>query len=208
MAEGYTTVAAAVEHELEIRKSRFRCLIAPADTEETAREWIAARRTEHWNANHNCTAFVLGADSSVQRSSDDGEPSGTAGVPMLEVLTRRGLTYVVAVVTRYFGGVKLGAGGLIRAYGQSVSDTADRARLVRWEPRLTVAVTADHQLAGRLENDLRTAGYVLADVTYTADVTFQVAIIPDQLDRFTAWLDEATSGGAAWEPGDTTYHQV
>src|SRR5215203_5363827 len=106
--EQYVTVAGEGVHETEISRSRFLCALAPAATEEEAQEFIARIRKEHPGANHNCWAYVIGADGSVQKASDDGEPGGTAGVPMLQMLTRREIRYTVAVVTRYFGGTKLG----------------------------------------------------------------------------------------------------
>lgn len=118
MQDEYRTVPREGVHETEVNRSRFLCALAPAATEEEAQEFIARIRKEHPSANHNCWAYVIGADASVQKASDDGEPGGTAGLPMLQMLTRRDMRYVVAVVTRYFGGVKLGAGGLIRAYGE------------------------------------------------------------------------------------------
>ncbi len=107
--------------EEEIKKSRFICQIKRVTTEEEAREFITAVKKEHYKATHNCSCFILGEAATIKRSSDDGEPSGTAGVPMLTVLENAGLTNVAAVVTRYFGGIKLGAGGLIRAYAGSVA---------------------------------------------------------------------------------------
>ncbi|MGI8483765.1 MAG: YigZ family protein, partial [Thermomicrobiales bacterium] len=117
----YRTVAGSGSHELEIKKSRFICTIARVATDEDARAFINGLKKQYWDANHNCSAYVIGDRGQAQQSSDDGEPTGTAGVPMLSVLQKQGLTDTVAVVTRYFGGTLLGAGGLIRAYGQSVS---------------------------------------------------------------------------------------
>jgi uncharacterized YigZ family protein len=116
---------------------------------------IAGRRKEHYGARHHCSALILGTAGGLQRSNDDGEPSGTAGLPMLEVLRRRAVTDVVAVVTRYFGGVLLGAGGLVRAYSGSVAAALDDAVLLRLVPRTTWALTADFIRGGRLENALR-----------------------------------------------------
>ncbi|MDX5574600.1 YigZ family protein, partial [Streptomyces sp. ID01-9D] len=108
MQEQYRTVARAGVHESEINRSRFLCSLAPAATEQEAQDFIARVRKEHPTATHNCFAYVIGADASVQKASDDGEPGGTAGTPMLQMLTRREVRYAVAVVTRYYGGVKLG----------------------------------------------------------------------------------------------------
>ena len=125
MQDEYRTVARAGVHETEVNRSRFLCALAPAATEQEAQDFVAAVRKEHADATHNCFAYVIGADAAVQRASDDGEPGGTAGVPMLQMLLRRDMRYVVAVVTRYYGGVKLGAGGLIRAYGGAVGEALD-----------------------------------------------------------------------------------
>ncbi|WP_279580857.1 YigZ family protein [Fodinicola feengrottensis] len=165
------TIAVAVDIETQARKSRFLCLLAPVESEAAAREVVAQRRRAHHGAGHHCSAFMLGPSGQLQRSSDDGEPAGTAGMPMLEVLRGRGLTDVVAVVTRYFGGVLLGTGGLIRAYGGAVSAAADTATIVRRRPVHTVVVTIDHQHAGRLENELRASPYTVDSVDYSAVVT-------------------------------------
>ncbi|PDM36799.1 YigZ family protein, partial [Bacillus cereus] len=101
-----------------IQKSRFICYVSRATTEEEAQEFIQKIQKQNWNATHNCSAYLIGEQDQIQKANDDGEPSGTAGVPMLEVLKKRGLKDTVVVVTRYFGGIKLGAGGLIRAYGK------------------------------------------------------------------------------------------
>ncbi|MDQ0615698.1 putative YigZ family protein [Microbacterium sp. W4I4] len=173
-----STIAAAVEHELVIRKSRFLTHIAPVVSPEQADETIAAIRKRYWDARHNCSAQVTGLDGDRARSSDDGEPSGTAGMPMLEVLRRRELTDVVAVVTRYFGGIKLGAGGLVRAYSSAVSEALDQASLVdrRVLAQLTIAVP--HADAGRFDNLLRDwthrSGAVLGEARYESDAVFEV----------------------------------
>lgn len=149
------TIAGAVEHEISVRKSRFLTRIEPVSSVEHAETVIAGIRKRAWDANHNCTAMVTGLLGDQARSSDDGEPSGTAGVPMLEVLRRRELTDVVAVVTRYFGGVKLGAGGLVRAYSSAVSETLDLSTLLRRASLMQVTIEVPHADAGRYDNLLR-----------------------------------------------------
>ncbi|MBB5433252.1 YigZ family protein [Nocardiopsis composta] len=202
------TISRDGEHELEIRKSRFICAMARVGDEEQARAFIAERRRLHWNAAHNCTAYVLGPDGEVQRSSDDGEPSGTAGVPMLEVLRHREITDAVAVVTRYFGGIKLGAGGLIRAYGGAVSAAVDELGLLERRRLLVVAVMADYLHAGRLESDLRSSPYPVRSVEYGADVRIDVALPEGGLAEFEAWLAEATAGQAVSEVVGTAEVEV
>lgn len=150
-----STVDGTTVHETVVKKSRFITRVSHAASVDEADRVVAAVRKQHWDARHSCVALVVGQRGDQQRSSDDGEPSGTAGVPMLEVLRQRHLTDVVAVVTRYFGGVLLGAGGLVRAYSSAVSEALDRAPLVTREPRVEVALETDHAAAGRLENVVR-----------------------------------------------------
>ena len=196
------------EYELEIRKSRFICALARVDSEDAARAFISERRKEHWNATHNCTAYVLGDDGGVQRSSDDGEPGGTAGVPMLEVLRHRRLTDTVAVVTRYFGGVKLGAGGLIRTYGGAVSAAVDEIGVLERRELLVVDVFADYMLGGRLESDLRDSSLTVRDVAYADKVRIEVALPEEDLPGFEVRLAELTGGRAEFEVRGTTMVEV
>jgi uncharacterized YigZ family protein len=151
----YRTVARTATAEIEVKRSRFRGHVERVATEDEARAVVERIRKQAWDARHHCAAFVLGPDGQLQRSSDDGEPAGTAGAPMLEVLRGRDLSDVVAVVTRWFGGVLLGAGGLVRAYSDAVRAALDEAGVT--ERRLSVRydVEAGHAAAARLENDLR-----------------------------------------------------
>ncbi len=196
-AKSYLTIRGSGSHEIEIKKSRFICHLARVEDEDEAQAFIAGIRKQYWEARHNCTAFVIGGEHPRERSNDDGEPGGTAGVPMLEVLRRRGLTDTVAVVTRYFGGIKLGAGGLVRAYGSAVSEAVDAVGLLERRPVALLAVSADHTKAGRLENDLRAAGYVVHGLVYEpAGVLIEVGVPEPEVTAFQAWLAEATGGGA------------
>ncbi|OXM56906.1 YigZ family protein [Amycolatopsis thailandensis] len=199
MADRYLTVAGSGVNEIEIRRSRFLCALAPVASERAAREVIAARKKADPAARHHCHAFVLGADGRTQRSSDDGEPAGTAGTPMLEVLRRRELTDTVAVVTRYFGGVLLGAGGLIRAYGQAVSEAVDAIGVREYRRLRLVEVVVDYDRAGRLENDIRSSPYLLHATRFEDVAHFDVGLAPDQGDAFHAWLADLTGGEALTE---------
>ncbi|MFD5824990.1 YigZ family protein [Lentzea sp. NPDC060358] len=176
-------------HEIEIQRSRFLCHVARVTTDAEASEFFARVRKEHWQATHNCTAFRT---AGTQRSSDDGEPAGTAGVPMLEVLTRRELVDTAVVVTRYYGGIKLGAGGLVRAYGRAVSEAIDFLGTLTRERHETLLLAADHDQAGKLENALRAAGYHVADAEYGHDVTFTVHT--KDPGEFEVWLAAQTGG--------------
>lgn len=208
MQDAYRTVAREGVHEIEISRSRFICALAPAATEEEAQAFIARVRKEHPTARHNCFAYVLGADGSVQKASDDGEPGGTAGVPMLQMLVRREMRYVVAVVTRYFGGIKLGAGGLIRAYGGVVGEALDALGTVTRRRYRLATVTVDHQRAGKLENELRASGRTVREVSYGAGVTIGIGLPDSEADAFRAWLADATAGTAVLELGDEAYGEA
>ncbi|MBG0822959.1 YigZ family protein [Planomonospora sp. ID91781] len=204
MAEPYLTLGEPVEHEIEIKRSRFICAIVPAASEEEARDFVAGRRGLHPDATHNCSAYVIG-DRRLQKADDDGEPGGTAGTPMLETLLRRGLGDVATVVTRYFGGVKLGAGGLVRAYGGAVGRTLDLVVPVEMVPARIMTVTVDHLRAGRLENDLRISPYEVRGAVYGARVGLEVAVRESELGIFPDWVATLTAGQAVIEPGETVY---
>ncbi len=193
------TIAAPVEHELVIKKSRFIARIEPVGSVEDADAVIAAVHKRWWDARHHCSAMVTGLLADQARSSDDGEPSGTAGVPMLEVLRRRELTDVVAVVTRYFGGVKLGAGGLVRAYSSAVSEALDLATLVHRRALTQATIEVDHADAGRFDNLLRDWALhhdaALGHPSYGARATFEVWVPAAEFDRLADDLAAASGGG-------------
>jgi uncharacterized YigZ family protein len=189
-----------------------------ADSEDDARALVAGLRREFHDARHHCSAFVLGPDRDVQRSSDDGEPSGTAGIPMLEALLRRetapgvtDLSDVSAVVVRYFGGILLGAGGLVRAYSESVSAALELAPLVRRSRLRICAVRVPHAAAGRLENDLRGAGYVMAETGYEPRSTVLRLALPDSPNSLAEAADRLaamTAGSASLQPEGTEWIDV
>lgn len=193
-----STIAATVDHELVIKKSRFIAHAAPVASSAEADAVIAEVKRRAWDARHNCSAQVTGDLADRARSSDDGEPSGTAGVPMLEVLLRRGLTDVVVVVTRYFGGVKLGAGGLVRAYSTAVSEVLDLATVVDRHMLAGVSVAVDHADAGRFDHLLRewAPGHsaVLAEPVYGLQAVFEVWAPPTEITELSAELATASSG--------------
>ncbi|SDK21194.1 YigZ family protein [Streptomyces indicus] len=205
MQDEYRTVAHEGVHETEVNRSRFLCALAPAASEQEAQEFIARIRKEHPTATHNCWAYVIGADGGVQKASDDGEPGGTAGLPMLQMLTRRDMRYVVAVVTRYYGGVKLGAGGLIRAYGGAVGEALDALGTITKRRYRLATVTVDHQRAGKLQNDLRAAGHEVRDMQYGEAVTLEIGLPDAEVETFRGWLADATAGTARLELGAEAY---
>ncbi|MFF7331549.1 YigZ family protein [Streptomyces sp. NPDC090306] len=205
MQDEYRTVARPGVHETEINHSRFLCALAPAATEREAQDFVAAVRRRHPDATHNCFAYVVGADASVQKASDDGEPGGTAGVPMLQMLLRRDMRYVAAVVTRYYGGVKLGAGGLIRAYGGAVGAALDELGTVTRRRFRLATVVVDHQRAGKIENDLRSTGREVRGVRYAEAVSIEIGLPDSDVDAFRSWLADATAGTARLDLGGEAY---
>lgn len=195
------TIAAPVDHELVIKKSRFLTHLAPVSSPDEADAVIAEARRRAWDARHHCSAQVTGLRGDRARSSDDGEPSGTAGMPMLEVLRRRELTDVVAVVTRYFGGVKLGAGGLVRAYSSAVSEALDHAALVDRMLLTEVTLAVPHAEAGRYDNLLREwtsrHGAVLGETVYAAVAEFAVWTPDEAVTALVAEVAAASAGAVA-----------
>lgn len=193
-------IGARIDTETEVKRSRFLCRLERVETEADARAVVESARREHWNARHHCSAFVLGASAlpeQVRRSNDDGEPSGTAGIPMLDALTGRGLVDCVAVVSRYFGGVLLGAGGLVRAYSGALIAAADEAHatnmIVERARRELFALPLPHADAGRVEAELRQRGVAVLGTDYGALAT--VRLTGDR-DTVTALVAAATAGTA------------
>lgn len=196
--ESYRAVARPVEVRTQERRSVFLCRLEPARDEEAARAAVDAARTRHRDAGHHCSAFLVGPGGAVRRSSDDGEPGGTAGMPMLEVLSGAGLSDVVAVVTRWFGGVLLGSGGLVRAYGGAVAAAVEQAPVVRRTPMTLAEAVVGHDSAGRLEHDLRARGVSVRGVDYAAQVTLHLAVPPTDVVDLAACVAALTSGQARW----------
>lgn len=201
----YQTIAGPVDTELEVSRSRFLTHLARVDSEPEARDIIARMKSEHPKARHHCTAFVIGPTAEIQRSNDDGEPAGTAGAPMLEALTAAGLSDVVAVVTRYFGGILLGAGGLTRAYRSAVAEaTAAATRITRAE-RQTLTVTAGYDVAPQIEAWARRHGIAMTGADYQEDVTIDLAVHPERMSETIGAIAELSAGSAITSPGDTRF---
>lgn len=200
MPINYLSIQSPIISEIDIKKSRFITYLYPIETEEDFQNHLANIRKEHYKATHHCQAFILNDDSSIQRMSDDGEPSGTAGVPMLEVLKNNDLTYVMAVTVRYFGGTKLGAGGLIRAYSSAVSEALKEATIIKNITQSMVDLIIDYSqndtftyLMGETELPI-----TIMDTQYTDKVTYQLAIDQDQVDDVYNRLVERFNGQLEW----------
>lgn len=184
MKEVYFTIYQNGEHQIEIKKSKFICHLFRIESEAQAKEYIAKIKKEHYKANHNCSAYMLGENFEIQRSTDDGEPSGTAGVPMLEVLKKNQLQNTLAIVTRYFGGIKLGAGGLIRAYSTSVSEALKEIGIVQGKLQQLLDITIDYHQLGKLQNYLENEQIAIQEIDYLEQITVKIAIDINQCESF------------------------
>ncbi|KTR59184.1 hypothetical protein RSA42_12575 [Exiguobacterium indicum] len=201
----YYTVKENGFHEIIIQKSRFITYLARATTEEQAQAFISELKKKHHDANHNCSAYVIGERNEIQKANDDGEPSGTAGVPMLEVLKKRDLRDTVVVVTRYFGGIKLGGGGLIRAYGSSVSEALNAVGVVERIEHTVVSVNVDYTWLGKLENELRASVHPVDQIHYLDQVQIDVLVKTADVPNFLDWMTNMTNGQANLSSGSTRY---
>ncbi len=194
MLPRYYTVKGNGEHEIVIQKSRFIAHVARVETEEAAQDFIQRIKKENWNATHNCSAYLIGENDHIQKANDDGEPSGTAGVPILEVLKKKHLKDTVVVVTRYFGGIKLGAGGLIRAYGKSTSEGINATGIVERKLMKVMSTVIDYTWLGKIENELRSSVYGIKDIHYLDNVEIETYVEDGEVQNFVDWMVELTSG--------------
>jgi len=192
----YTAPRATFQKELEIKKSIFLATLIPVKNEEEAHEAIAKMKKEKRDATHNCSAYRIGTERIYEKSSDDGEPQGTAGHPMLHVLQMNELTNTLAIVTRWFGGIKLGAGGLTRAYTQSLADAVKEADLVRYTPHEKYTVSFPYTTAGAFENHIKGTDIIVKDRQFSDKVTVTFLTLPDKAETHTRWLTDATGGKA------------
>ncbi|MBM6619064.1 YigZ family protein [Bacillus suaedaesalsae] len=205
MLLSYKTIKGNGEHEIIIEKSRFICYIDRATTEEEAQAFISRIKKANANANHNCSAYLIGEHDQIQKANDDGEPSGTAGVPILEVLKKKGLKGTVVVISRYFGGIKLGAGGLIRAYGKATSEGIIHTGIVERKLMRIMSVVVDYTWVGKIENELRSSEYQVKSVNYTENVEFEIYVEENRTESFCAWMIELTNGQGEIIQGTSEY---
>lgn len=187
----YVTITQRAEDEFFEKKSQFIGYIAPVSTEEEALSFLAEIRTKHRDARHNCFAYIL--QNGVKRASDDGEPQGTAGVPIMEVVEREGLTDVIVVVTRYFGGILLGAGGLVRAYAHAAKLAVDAAQRKVMSPAVLVELQMDYNQYGKINNVLSKYTVIVQNTDFTDLVTMQALFIESDLEPFRDELRELTA---------------
>ena len=207
----YTTITGEIPEggvspvSYEIQRSRFLAYAIHAECEEAVRTWLQSIKKEHYEARHIPYAMVLGACADRQRSSDDGEPGGTAGSPILEAIKTRGVTNTAVAVVRYFGGIKLGAGGLIRAYAHAAGLGLDAAEKVRMTPLRTVRLHIGYDLLAPIERYIRDAALRTGETVYTDEATLTLLLPPEDCDAHIRALTDRTAGRAVFDRGDTDF---
>lgn len=208
LVETYRTIHDYGSDEVTIEKSLFIGYAKPVETEEEARSFIDEIRAKHKDATHNVWAYVIGQNMNIQRYSDDREPQGTAGIPTLEVIKKEGLCNVVVVATRYFGGIKLGAGGLVRAYTKTAKIGLEAGQIVEKMPFVEVSVGLDYTLLGKAQNELANRDYHVKDIEYTDSVNIIINCERDRTEDLKALFTELTSGQAEIEEKGEFYLSV
>lgn len=192
--QNYITIKTDNVNEEIINKSRFITYLYKIENEEQAKSIIAEIKKKHKDANHNCSAYTLGDQHQIQKANDDGEPTGTAGVPMLEALKKNEVHNTLAIVTRYFGGIKLGTGGLIRAYQGGVVEAIKVTGKVMIKNALKYHVTLNYESTGKFEHSIAHEPYVILDTLYTDKVTYVIQITAEDQNAFEQFVTETTQG--------------
>ena len=204
--KNYRTVYQGGEGEIVEKKSRFIATVIPAAEEEEALAFIEAMNKKYWNATHNCFAYVIGERNEIQRCSDDGEPSGTAGKPMLDVLLGEELHNTAVVVTRYFGGTLLGTGGLVRAYSSAVKAGLASSVIITKKQGIKLEITTEYTGLGKIQYILAEKGMTVLDTLYTDKVEMTVLVPARELEGLKAAIMEGTNGRVRMEEGETCYY--
>lgn len=202
----YIMLYKGAQAELVEKKSRFIATVRPVSTEEEAVAFIDEMKKKYYDARHNCSAFVIGSKGELTRSSDDGEPSGTAGRPMLEVLTGSGIRNVAVVVTRYFGGVLLGTGGLVRAYSGAVKMALEQCETITRRFGVQLMIRTDYNGVGKIQYLLGSRNVVIQDSVYAADVEMKVLVPIEEYEKLCKELVEATNGRVGLEEVEKLYY--
>ena len=205
MLEKYITSEGHGQAEIVEKKSRFIANVKPIVSESDAVSYIESIKKEYWNARHNCYAYQLGENNQLQRYSDDGEPGGTAGMPILDVLRGRDIKNTIIVVTRYFGGTLLGTGGLVRAYSSAAKAGIEAAGLIECSLNTEVHITVDYTLSGKVQYEVLNKEHIIKDTLYTDKVEFIVQVNKALTDSFIEDITNITSGNAVIEKGKDVY---
>lgn len=204
----YHVVYEGGEGEIIEKKSRFIATVKPVESEEEAVAFINEMKKKYWDARHNCSAFVIGANQELTRCSDDGEPAQTAGRPMLDVLLKEGITNVAVVVTRYFGGVLLGTGGLVRAYQKAVQEGLAASKIIEKREGFLLYINTDYNGIGKLQYLFAQKEIYILESEYAADVKMTVLVPLERKEEIEKAVIEHTNGTARIEWGDETIYAV
>lgn len=207
-ANGYRVVYEGGEGEIVEKKSRFIATVRPVETEEEAVAFINEMKKKYWDARHNCSAFVIGSRQEVTRCSDDGEPAQTAGRPMLDVLLREGITNVAVVVTRYFGGVLLGTGGLVRAYQSATQAGLVASKIIEKRQGKKLIIHTDYNGLGKLQYLFGQQKTAILDTEYAADVVLTILVPVEQKDFLYKEITEQTNGTSQMEWGEDAVYAL
>ncbi len=192
--KSYNTIHKGGISEIVMKKSRFIATVSPADTEEEALSFIDGLKKKYWDASHNCYAYIIGRKNSIMRCSDDGEPSQTAGKPMLDVLIAKDLTNLVVVVTRYFGGTLLGTGGLVKAYQSATIEGLDKSIIIKKEPGIHIQVITDYNLVGKIQYFIGQENLPIISSEYTDVVTLDFIVPLAKVDSIYNSLADISNG--------------
>lgn len=205
MLTAYESIEKLTKRNTEIKKSLFIAQIAPVNSEKEAQDFILSVKKNMRDATHNCSAYRIGIKQIAERSSDDGEPQGTAGHPMLHVLQANNLTNVVATVTRYFGGIKLGAGGLTRAYSSSLANALNDSKIIRFTPHQKIILTVNYTFVGAFENYIKDTDIIVTDRLFTDKVKISMLCLTENSDKHIEFFTNMTSGTAIIETPNEEY---
>lgn len=205
MLTAYESIEKLTKRNTEIKKSLFIAQIAPVNSEKEAQDFILSVKKDMRDATHNCSAYRIGIKQIAERSSDDGEPQGTAGHPMLHVLQANNLTNVVATVTRYFGGIKLGAGGLTRAYSSSLANALNDSKIIRFTPHQKIILTVNYTFVGAFENYIKDTDIIVTDRLFTDKVKISLLCLTENSDKHIEFFTNMTSGTAIIETPSEEY---
>lgn len=176
------------------KKSTFITHLVRVTSEEEAREFIQKMKKKHYDATHVCSCYVVGDNNEITRANDDGEPSGTAGAPMLDVLVKNEIKNVCATVIRYFGGTKLGTGGLVRSYGGGVINALKNATLVERKDALEIRLELDYSLNGKIEYEIEKTNFIVNNLEYTDKIIYTIYVMEEDYDSFQSWIANLTNG--------------
>lgn len=208
MLESFKTLDKKAEYEIVEKKSRFIANASPVETENEANEFITEIKKKYRDARHNVFAYQIGQNNEIIKQSDDGEPSGTAGLPVLDVLRGANIKNAVIVVTRYFGGILLGTGGLVRAYGKSAAGAVENAVIVEKTLLREIEIKADYSLLGKIQYETQRMGHIIKNIDYTDTILISVLTKEKNAEKFIEFITDITGGQAKTKKRGQSYYKL